>query len=191
MLIRKKGRRIQLVRTRYVKRVITEAGDVKRGTGCQKQEMAGSMLSWETEIPAELKAKLSDEELAQLEAYMAKRDHEDRRLEIRWGFEHRLLDQLRIARRGLEDPPEGQDSPPLSQKHAAAIYEAWDGLARAMRKAGFPRPAGKMAAVAKKKAARKKTPAKKKAPEKAPAAAKAKKKKASKETSITVPGRPL
>jgi hypothetical protein len=164
MMIRKKGRRIQLLRAKYIRQVLTEAGDVKLGTGCQRQEMIGTIGAYASEVPDQLREKLSPEEFAQLEEYLAERDRDDRLRDIRWCFESRLVEHLKTARETLEHPPEGQERPlPWAKEQAEAIYAAWDGLRRAMRKAGSPRP------VKKKVAAKKKPAGKKKAKKKAPA----------------------
>lgn len=137
MQIRAKARRIQLLRAEYVPAQRDDRGNLVRGTGRATQKIVGTMSIIDTEIPEKLAEKLTDEEKAQVAAFLEERA---KRLDL---FE--LKEFTRKLPAMAASLGEQLGTVEITPEHAVGIFAGMKTLAQALHKAGFkeklpPRP---------------------------------------------------
>lgn len=125
MRIKEKGKRLQLLRTEYVP-------ELKRG----RDVMIGSLSKYDAHVPDDVKALLSEDELAKLETHLKER--REASAAVMQGFAlDTLPSKLREAMEALKSP---EHAASVTPEHAASIWSALDDMRAAMRKAGLARP---------------------------------------------------
>lgn len=125
MQIREQGKKIQLIRTHYIK-------EKKRTEG----KVFASFPRYEAKIPADIISQLEKEEVDKLDNYLSERKENNRVNSAKFSLSHahnsisRVIESLSVE--------EAKNN--LSSDEARQIYEEMALLAKALRKAGFKRP---------------------------------------------------
>jgi hypothetical protein len=121
MQIRRRGKKIEFLRSQYVP-------EKKAST----QAMVGSQDYFIDRLEPELRAKMEPLEVQQAEGFFKQRQQESaamsRRLAVRG-----VASELRDATKAIEG---GQE---LSTDQAVAIYRAMDDLAKQLKRSGYPK----------------------------------------------------
>lgn len=122
MHFREQGKSLQLIRTTY---------DAERGRGVQT--VVGRIPQYTYEIPHEIAPLLTPEETSQLNDYLSAVKAARYKLELANSLNYIAASQMKKATEALVDgiPPKSADE----------LWSAMEDLAKALRKAGHPRPA--------------------------------------------------
>lgn len=118
MQIRKRGMRLEFLRSTYD----TEA---KRS----RQKLIGSTHDWSLALPTELREKMTEEEIAEAEAYFDKTKTEQAERQ-----KERAVAGARIDLSSLAKSIDDQD---VTAEQAEAIFAGLDKVKKALRKQGF------------------------------------------------------
>ncbi len=123
MQIRVRGRRLEFLRSEYLP-------GKKRST----QKLLGSMdaYGYATVIPQALREKMTEEEIAQVEAYFQKEREDREARSVRYALTSAGA-SLREMARAIEEQEV------IAPEKAAEVYAGLDQVAKALRKKGFAR----------------------------------------------------
>ena len=122
MQIREQGKKIQLIRTHYVK-------EKKRTEG----KVFDSFDKYLSAIPEDIRRQLNNEEVEQLESYLSKRAE---KLSVE-SSKYYLSATSENIRRAVNALSVDEVAATLTLEKAAAIYAAMDELRKALKKAGY------------------------------------------------------
>jgi hypothetical protein len=127
MQFRERRRVIQIIRTTY-------DPALKRG----RSEVIGKIEKDAPSIPEKLRKSCSDEELAEIEAWLADRET-SQRTETILDETGMLAQRMSHAADYFRNHPQVIQGDKQAALYAAEILLAWEDLKKAMRKAGYPK----------------------------------------------------